>query len=260
MLKALFKSRKAGTQPGAEVPVGMRVYAIGDIHGRLDLLKNLLAQILADNRHRSPADTQIIFLGDFVDRGPDSSGVLEMLRLLSQTGLNMRFIAGNHEEVMLDALENPTAELTRFFYRIGGRETLISYGISEEEMDALDYEQLAARMVQVVPQDHVEFLRSMESCIVIGDYAFVHAGVSPHIPLAQQQLKALRWIRDDFLNFDGPLEKTIVYGHTITDDVDFGPYRIGLDTGAYKSGKLTAMGLEGSGRWFLDTALVDAAA
>ena len=260
MLKALFKSRKQATQPGASIPAGMRVYAIGDVHGRLDLLKTLLGQIIADDRHREPADTQIILLGDLVDRGPESAGVVETLRLLSQSGLNIRCIAGNHEEVMLDTLANPTAEMARFFYRIGGRETLLSYGLSEEEMDRLDFAQLAQRMVELVPQEHIDFLNAMENCIVIGDYAFVHAGISPYVPLENQQLKALRWIREDFLAYEGELEKTIVYGHTITDNVDFGTSRIGLDTGAYKSGKLTAMGLEGSARWFMDTAPIEVAA
>jgi serine/threonine protein phosphatase 1 len=260
MLKALFKSRKKAVQPGASIPPGMRVYAIGDVHGRLDLLKSLLGQIIADDRNREAADTQIILLGDLVDRGPDSAGVVETLRLLSQSGLNIRCIAGNHEEVMLDTITNPTAEMARFFYRIGGRETLLSYGLSQKEMDSLDFGQLAERMVGLVPPAHVEFLTAMENCIVIGDYAFVHAGISPYVPLENQQLKALRWIRDDFLNFDGELEKTIVYGHTITENVDFGTSRIGLDTGAYKTGKLTAMGLEGGSRWFLDTAADEAAA
>ncbi len=260
MLKALFKSRKKATQPRASIPAGMRVYAIGDVHGRLDLLKALLAQIIADDRHREPADMQIILLGDLIDRGPESAGVVETLRLLSQSGLNIRCIAGNHEEVMLDTLTNPTAEMARFFYRIGGRETLLSYGLSKEEMDRLDYAQLAERMVELVPKEHVAFLSEMENCIVIGDYAFVHAGISPHVSLENQQLKALRWIREEFLNHNGEFEKTIVYGHTITENVDFGTSRIGLDTGAYKSGKLTAMGLEGDARWFLDTALVEAAA
>lgn len=260
MLKALFKPRQKPKLAGATVPDGVRVYAIGDVHGRLDLLKALLAQIISDDRHREPADTQIILLGDLIDRGPDSAGVIETLRLLSQGGLNIRCIAGNHEEVMLDTLNNPTAEMARFFYRIGGRETLLSYGISEEDMERLDYAELAMRMKDIVPPEHIAFLQDMENCIIIGDYAFVHAGISPHVALENQQLKALRWIREEFLNHDGEFEKTIVYGHTITKNVDFGTSRIGLDTGAYKSGKLTAMGLEGSARWFMDTAPVEVAA
>lgn len=255
MISRLFRSKPAPkTVVGASIPPGHRVYAIGDVHGRLDLLKPLMARILADDRSRPPADTQIILLGDLVDRGPDSYGVVEMVRQLLHSGLGLRCIAGNHEEVFLACVEEPSAEIARFFYRIGGDATLLSYGLPQDELDALDFEALAQRIPSLVPESHVAFLRSLEDCIIIGDYAFVHAGISPKRPLAEQQTKALRWIRDDFIGHEEPFEKMIVYGHTISESVDFGVSRIGLDTGAYASGKLTAMGLEGSSRWFLDTA------
>ena len=120
---------------GASIPAGERIYAVGDVHGRLDLLKSLIADILADDRQRESADTQIILLGDLVDRGPDSAGVIDYVRDLMASGLRLRCLAGNHEEVMLAAIDEPSKSTARFFYRVGGRETLISYGMSPDAVE-----------------------------------------------------------------------------------------------------------------------------
>jgi serine/threonine protein phosphatase 1 len=141
----------------------------------------------------------------------------------------------------------------RFFIRIGGEATLLSYPIARAEYMGLDLDQLCDRLDTLVPEEHLAFLESFEDQIVIGDYAFVHAGIRPDVPLSQQKPSDLRWIREEFVDQRGDLEKVIVYGHTIYDNVEERGSRIGIDTGAYASGTLTAIGLEGSERWYLQT-------
>jgi serine/threonine protein phosphatase 1 len=252
MLAKLLKSVARAEPLADSVPEGARVYAVGDIHGRLDLLDQLLARIDADDAARGPADTSIIFLGDLVDRGPDSAGVVERLRRLARSGRRTRFLAGNHEEVFLAALGGDSKAL-KLFCRIGGRETILSYGVGADEYEALDYGDLAAVLTRLVPDEHRLFLEGFEDLIEIGDYAFVHAGVRPGAALQDQRTADLRWIRESFLDHRGRMDKRIVHGHTISADVEVRPHRIGIDTGAYASGKLTALGLERTERWFLQT-------
>jgi serine/threonine protein phosphatase 1 len=259
MLKSLFKKRAlASPLAAAHIPPRRRVYAIGDVHGRLDLLEQLLDSIRRDDSVRDcdgqkRAESEIIFLGDLIDRGPDSAGVLDLaLRLHREVG-GVRFLMGNHEEVFLAAATG-NEEATRFFLRIGGRETILSYGIDHARFLAMDMAELAATLPTLIPREHVDFVAAFEDQIVIGDYAFVHAGIKPGVPLAEQEPKHLRWIRDGFVDDDSVHEKIIVYGHTISEQVVEGPSRIGIDTGAYMSNCLTAIGLEGSERWYLNTA------
>lgn len=253
MIARFFKKRREPLPgPVGAIPDGQRIYAIGDIHGRLDLLDALLAQVEADDSARLDAETQIIFLGDLIDRGDESAQVVERAIALAANSKRYRFLLGNHEELLLKALHGEKKALT-IFSRVGGRETCLSYGISEEEYLAADYDKLLDLLRDSVPQSHIAFLEGFEDLIVIGDYAFVHAGIRPGAPLAQQQVSDLRWIRKEFLAHTGEHEKIIVHGHTITEHVDYGAHRIGLDTGAYSSGKLTAMGFEGDQRWELAT-------
>jgi serine/threonine protein phosphatase 1 len=235
------------------VPDGIRVYAIGDIHGRLDLLDELLTRIAADDRAR-PRDvvTQYVFLGDLIDRGPDSSGVVERLMAFGRDRRDVRFLMGNHEQVFLRAMAGDRRAL-RFLIRIGGRETLLSYGITEEDYRLLDFDQLAALAAERVPADHLAFLGGFENWIALGDYLFVHAGVKPGVALEEQDQADLCWIRDEFLCHRESFGPTIVHGHSITEDVDVRSNRIGIDTGAFATGRLTAIGLEGTERWFLST-------
>ncbi len=254
MLGRLFKKAEAQRPlDTARVPDGVRIYAIGDIHGRNDLLQALLAKIDADDAQRSPADTQIVFLGDLMDRGPDSAGVIETAMALKASGKNVRFLMGNHEEVFVRACRKHDPKITRFFLRIGGEATVLSYPITRMEYMTLDMEQLSERLTSLVPQEHLEFIEGFEDQIVIGDYAFVHAGIRPGVPLSEQKVSDLRWIREEFVEQRGDLEKVVVYGHTIYDEIEERGSRIGIDTGAYASGKLTALALEGSERWYLQT-------
>lgn len=254
MLKRLF-NRKPAARPldSATVPEGQRVYAIGDIHGRNDLLQQLIEQIIDDDAERGDSKSEIIFLGDLVDRGPDSAGVIETAMQLKKQLGDVRFLMGNHEEVYLKAATGDE-KATRFFNRIGGKETILSYEITMRDYMGLDNAALAQHLPDLIPEHHIEFIRSFDEQIIIGDYAFVHAGIRPGTPLAEQKPKDLRWIREEFLTVDEPHEKVIVYGHTINDNVVERGNRIGIDTGAYYTEKLTALVLEGGERRYLDTA------
>jgi serine/threonine protein phosphatase 1 len=252
MIKALRNLFSARPEPvKAAIPAGQRVYAVGDIHGRLDLLVSLAEAIEADDRARGPADTTIILLGDLVDRGPDSAGVIKAARLWSQQR-HVRFIAGNHEEMFLDSLDS--VESLRHFIRYGGRETLLSYPIAVADYLAAEVEDLQAMMRQAVPQEDIDFLAGFEDTIRIGDYLFVHAGIHPDLPIEQQRTGHLRWIREPFLSHVGDHGFVVVHGHSITEEAQVLSNRIGIDTGAYQSGRLTALGLEGSTRWLIETA------
>jgi serine/threonine protein phosphatase 1 len=254
MLGRLFKKTvKLRPLDTARVPDGMRVYAIGDVHGRNDLLHQLLKKIEADDLARGDAETLIIFLGDLMDRGPDSASVIETAMALHKAGRNVRFLMGNHEEVFVRACRQNDPKVTRFFIRIGGEATVLSYPITRSEYIVLDMHQLSERLGTLVPESHLEFIEGFEDQIIIGDYVFVHAGIRPGVALADLKPSDLRWIREDFVDQRGDLEKVVVYGHTIYEDVEERGSRIGIDTGAYASDKLTAIALEGGERWYLHT-------
>jgi len=178
--------------------------------------------------------------------------VLDTAMQLKASAGKVRFLMGNHEEVYLAAASGDEKSV-RFFNRIGGRETILSYEISMKEYIGLDMSELAKRIPTLFPQEHVDFITGFEDQIIIGDYAFVHAGIRPGVPLSEQRKKDLRWIREEFLATQDAHEKVIVYGHTISDDVVEAGNRIGIDTGAYYSDKLTALVLQGSERRYLDT-------
>lgn len=250
MLSRLLKSRRAPA-PLPSIPDGQRVYAIGDIHGRLDLLDDLIARIDADDARRAPAETTIIVLGDLVDRGPESAGVVERLAALAEDRGNLRFLKGNHEELFLSALDGDAKGL-RMFARVGGRETALSYGIDPAAYERADFAQLHALLSAAVPERHATFLRDFEDIIRIGDYTFVHAGIRPGVALDEQSPRDLRWIREPFLSAR-ETGGMIVHGHTITESPDEQAGRIGIDTGAYLHGILTALVLYGQERDFLQS-------
>ncbi len=250
VLKTIFSRKPLEPAPRAIAP-GERIYAVGDIHGRGDCLDQLLLQIDADDRNREPARTTLVLLGDLVDRGPDSRGVVERLSQLDKTRPCV-FLMGNHEEVFIDAWEGDETA-ARLFHRIGGRETLLSYGVSPADYDLADFAQLITLLATHVPAEHIAFLRGFRDTYQSGDYLFVHAGIRPGTPIEEQRPKDMRWIRDKFLDDSRDHGLCIVHGHSITAAIDEKSNRVGIDTGAYASGKLTAIGLEGSDRWFLST-------
>ena len=251
LLRRLFRSPEAPPPPAARVPEGRRVYAIGDVHGRLDLLDQLLAMIDADEYARGPAETTLVFLGDLIDRGPDSRGVVERALRIAEGDGDVRFLMGNHEEVFLAAMDGREGAM-RFFVRIGGAETLESYGFNENELFETS-EAMQALAEARIPAEHRTFIAGFEDRIEVGDYLFVHAGIRPGVPIDEQTGGDLRWIREPFLDHAGPHDRVIVHGHTIRPEVEDKGCRIGIDTGAYHSGRLTALGLEGGRRWLLAT-------
>ncbi|GGC35131.1 metallophosphatase [Novosphingobium marinum] len=242
-------SRRA-SRPGAGIPTGERVYAVGDVHGRLDLLRTIATAIDADESERPAARTTIVLLGDLVDRGPQSAQVIDFARQWQQRR-RVRILSGNHEEMFLLALERLGG--FRAFLRSGGRETVLSYGVDAAAFHGADLEEAHRMMVEAVPQDHVAFMRSFEDTIRIGDYLFVHAGIRPEAPLERQDARDFRWIREPFLSHSGDHGAIVVHGHTISDEPAMRGNRIGIDTGAFMSGRLTALGLEGTDRWLIET-------
>jgi serine/threonine protein phosphatase 1 len=247
-LRSILASTPVPAPATASVPEGERVYAIGDIHGRLDLFEQLIAAIDADDAARKPAKTTVVLLGDLVDRGPESAGVIDAAMDWSRRR-TVRLLFGNHEEMFLDSMER--TEVLRHFLRYGGRETVLSYPIDRTGYRELTLEQLQERMRSAVPQAHIDYLRAAEDAVRIGDYLFVHAGIRPGIPLEEQKPADMRWIRDSFIDDTRDHGCVVVHGHTISEAVEEMPNRIGIDTGAFQSGRLTALGLEGSQRWYL---------
>lgn len=254
---ALF--RRKAPEAVADVPprvfsVGetRRVYAVGDIHGRLDLLDELIEEIVADNYERGLVrDLHVVLLGDLVDRGPDSMGVIDRAIQFRAMLPNFTCLRGNHEEMFsLALLGDPSA--IRLFRKVGS-ETLGSYGIDAALVAEGSDADLLDAMLARVPEAHRDFLYDLPDHLVIGDYLFVHAGIRPGIPLEGQRSEDLRWIRREFLTSPVEHSHMVVHGHSITEEVDVQSNRIGIDTGAYLSERLTAIGLEGEERWFLST-------
>ncbi|MBS0254275.1 MAG: serine/threonine protein phosphatase [Proteobacteria bacterium] len=239
----------AGRAGAPAVPAGTRVYAVGDIHGRLDLFAALAAAIDADDAAAAPAETTVVLLGDLVDRGPDSAGVLALARDWQQRRA-VRILAGNHEEMMLQSFDS--VEVMRHFLRHGGRETVLSFGVDEAAYDLATYEEVQAMMRAAIPPETIDFIAGFEDRIRFGDYAFVHAGVRPGQPLEDQTLSDLRWIREAFITSPADHGAVVVHGHTITEAVEVRPNRIGIDTGAYMSDVLSALCLEGSRRRLIE--------
>ncbi len=252
MLKGLFQRFKSADASAHAVPPGIRLYAVGDIHGRLDLLDRLLRQIDVDDAGREPAETRLIFLGDLPDRGAESRGVIERLMDLSRTRPDTVFLKGNHEELMIRTWEGERGYAPTF-HRAGGRATMLSYGVSPETYDSWAFDDLVREMERHVPSEHIAFLRSFRDSFRVGEYLFVHAGIRPGISLADQDPLDLRWIREDFTESRANFGVMVVHGHTIKEEVDVRANRIGIDTGAFRTNRLTAIGLESADRWFLST-------
>ncbi|HEY7959356.1 MAG TPA: metallophosphoesterase [Sphingomicrobium sp.] len=232
---------------------GYRAYAVGDVHGRLDLLEELLAKIHAELQHRPAGKTLLVFVGDLIDRGPSSAHVLERLRTYRREGIHPVFLLGNHEEVLLRILRGD-AELITKWCCFGGSECLESYGVDPAQFAHLNDEEALELVRNAIPKEHIQFLESFVDSCRFGDYLFVHAGIRPGIELNQQRQSDLRWIREPFLLDDSDHGFVVVHGHTISEEIDERPNRIGIDTGAYRTGILSALGIEGNERWLLATA------
>jgi serine/threonine protein phosphatase 1 len=234
------------------LPDNLRLYVIGDIHGRVDLLTPLLEKIDRDAK-KSKAKTRKIFLGDYVDRGLYSRQVIDhLIDLRAKEPEPPVFLLGNHEQVMRELLHGRDGGLLADWLRFGGRETLLSYGVSSAELAKEPAAVIAALREKIAPS-HIDFIEKLETSAVFGDYFFCHAGVRPGIDLAKQAEQDLVWIRYDFLAHAKPFGKMVVHGHTISPQPEFRTNRINIDTGAYATGCLTALGLEGKKQWLLQT-------
>ena len=242
-------SRRQRTPTG--VP-GYRAYVVGDVHGRLDLLQDLLAKIHAELQLHPSAKTLLVFVGDLIDRGPSSAQVVERLRTYKREGVRTVFLLGNHEEVLLRILGGDASLIDKWRW-FGGAECLQSYGTDAAQLDRASDDEALAIVRKAIPREHVRFIEGFSDSCAFGDYLFVHAGIRPGVGVEQQSQSDLRWIRDPFLNDDSDHGCIVVHGHTIADDVEHRVNRIGIDTGAYRSGILTALGIEGTDRWLVDT-------
>ena len=261
MPSARSDSSSRSVPPPAEVPAGTRVYAIGDIHGRLDLLSCLLDDI-AEDRGYSPYGTAppgrvvVVSVGDLIDRGPDSKAVVE--RLLAGpaadgplAGSQFVTLRGNHEDYLLQFLADFSA--APGWLRNGGLEAIRSYVGQLPDGYAADYPALQRLLYRALPPSHLRFLSRMPLRHVEGDYLFVHAGIRPGVALERQDAYDLMWIRGEFLHSTEMAAKTVVHGHSVVPEPEIHPNRIAIDTGAYRTGRLSCLVLEGAGRRFLTT-------
>jgi len=249
VLDFLRLRRAAKAEPPA-VPAGHRIYAIGDIHGRSDLLDGLLDLITKDCA-ATEQTVHLVFLGDYVDRGPDSKGVIG--RLLSLPArFEQQFLRGNHEQALLDFLAD--FEHYDLWSQYGADETLSSYGVRPpRDYSIASRFEARASLVEAISPAHMRFFKALPLSWDIGDYFFAHAGVRPGTPLAEQKEEDLLWIREEFLRSRENFGKIVVHGHTPVDSPTRARNRINVDTGAYLTGRLTAVVLEGQKQRFLQT-------
>jgi serine/threonine protein phosphatase 1 len=253
-----FFSRAQQKTPLPRTPRGYCAYAVGDVHGRLDLLDLLLAKIELDVSQRKPQRSLLLFLGDIIDRGPASCQAVERLRTYRHSLLQPIFLMGNHEEVLIRLLRGERGVLSNWL-RFGGTECLASYGVDAKQLRGMP-EQSALDLIKLtIPETHQNFIAGFADTLRFGDYLFVHAGVRPGIDLSVQRQSDLRWIRQPFLDDQTDHGFVVVHGHTISDAIVERSNRIGIDTGAYRTGTLSALGLQGADRWTLDTSAVPSA-
>jgi serine/threonine protein phosphatase 1 len=247
----LFQSTQATRKATPRVPAGSRVYAIGDIHGRLDLLEALHEEIEADARHGPVQRNVVVYLGDYVDRGADSRDVIEYLIEEPLPGFESIHLMGNHEAFLLQFLED--GSVLQSWTMNGGDATLASYGVNplEAPADTDRAEWLRNRFRDLMPVEHHNFFCGLKLSHVEGDYLFVHAGVRPGVPIEQQDPLDLLWIREPFLRSSADFGKLVVHGHTPVRLPERKANRIDIDTGAVYGGKLTALVLEDHTQLFL---------
>jgi len=257
MFKDWFGGGRETSPRVAQAPEGTRLYAIGDIHGRLDLLR-ALHTLIAEHGRNFKGTRKIIYLGDYIDRGLDSRGVVELLCTERVNGFEPVYLRGNHDDWLLHFLQDSSRGLG--WLRNGGDATLFSYGVNSEMDRTLGDEpsddrlrRAQAELRDVLPDHHLRFFNELALYHEEGDYFFVHAGVRPGRALDDQIADDLIWIREEFLASRADFGKVVVHGHSISNEPELLANRIGVDTGAYFSGALTAMVLEGESRELLQT-------
>lgn len=252
----MFSLRKMFTpsRPAApRAPDGVTIYAVGDIHGRAELLDMLLEGVARDAESHDE-ECVCVCVGDYVDRGAKSKEVVELLLALRDSGIfECRFLRGNHDQSVLDFLFDPATGPG--WCDFGGRDTLISYGVKppRQRTDLEGWSKTAAEFAAALPPTHAEFFRNLEPFCEYGDYFFAHAGVRPGVPLEDQAEHDLMWIRQPFLDDPRALPKVVVHGHTPAETVHSDRRRIGIDTGAYATDVLTAVKLTGAEQSLIQT-------
>lgn len=245
-----FSRLWARRRPVPAIPEGMRIYAIGDIHGSIGPLETLLDRIAEDCADFPSGCVRLVFLGDYIDRGPASRQVIE--RLMAMAGEGVVMLCGNHEE-MLVGLHRGDRRYASPFHRNGGRATLLSYGVDPDDYDAWTFDELTDRVPDIVPRSHIDFMAGLQTHYRCGDFFFVHAGIRPGVPLDRQERSDLLWIRERFSTSEEVHEAMIVHGHEIVDAVEEKFNRIAVDTGAYSTGRLSALVIEGESRRYLSS-------
>ncbi len=245
---------KGKTVGNARVPDGMLLYAVGDIHGQLHLLDALLEQMLVDSGTVQAPRRVLVFMGDYIDRGPDSAGVIKRLASGLPVGFEVYCLMGNHEDILLKFLDDP--QTLGHWLRNGAETTLASYGIETPGSDAsaADHTRCRDRFAAALPSAHLAFLKRLLLHVSFGDYLFAHAGIRPGVALADQGRRDFLWIREGFLDSDADFGAVIVHGHTLGSEPVVRPNRIGIDTGAFVNGCLTALRLFREERDFLSAA------
>jgi serine/threonine protein phosphatase 1 len=248
-VSGLEKLRVRGRRPS--LPAGVRIYAVGDIHGRLDLLEKLLARINADVALRPKERLVYVFLGDYIDRGPFSRETID--RLIEHGAAHESvFLKGNHELIAIKCLSDRS--VFDQWLRLGGLETLVSYGLPSEMLaNGKQIAEVQAAFHDALPKMHLRFFRDLRKSFVCGDFFFAHAGVKPKVELSRQTESDLLWIRGEFLSSRDDFGKIIVHGHTPTREIEVGPNRINIDTGAFATGRLTCLAIDGESLSVIDT-------
>jgi serine/threonine protein phosphatase 1 len=248
-LPGLRDLRVQGRRPS--LPAGQRIYAVGDIHGRLDLLNRLLARIATDIALRPTARPIYVFLGDYIDRGSWSRETIDRLIEHGETHESV-FLKGNHELIAIQCLSD--RGLFDQWLRLGGLQTLVSYGVSAETpSNGKQIAELQSAFHGALPQSHFRFFRDLQSSFTLGDFFFAHAGVKPKVELTRQKESDLLWIRGEFLSSSCDFGKIVVHGHTPTSEIEVGPNRINIDTGAFATGRLSCLVIEEESLSTIDT-------
>lgn len=246
----IWSKKKSDQKPKGKP--GERVYAIGDIHGCYHQMIELIGMIHTDCAARKDKQTYLIFLGDLIDRGPDSRGVIEHLMRFPYEFASPLFIKGNHEEMMVRGLTGEP-ELLSGWLEHGGYSCAESYGVPRSHLQGQEADAQEHVLRSAIPKSHAMFLKGFLESVQFGDYLFTHAGIRPGVPLDQQSGREMRWIRGPFLEHEGDHGVVVVHGHTVNEDIVVKSNRIGLDTGAYKNGRLSAICIEEDEVSFLST-------
>ena len=247
------KQSRKGQGAAPSVPEGVRVYTVGDLHGRLDLLRELLDKISADRASRGASRDKIIFLGDYIDRGGDARTLLDFLSAGPIDGFETVYLVGNHEDYLLCFMDDTS--IGPQWLKYGGRETLDNYGITPAlaAPGAENFKRIQEELRRAVPELHLAFLRGLKIWHLEGDYLFVHAGIRPGIPLDRQTRHDLTFSRDGFVDCADDHGYVVVHGHTVCAAPEILANRINIDTGAFSSGTLTCLVLQGASQAILQT-------